>query len=190
MNAHRRDEPVVIDTAYSDTPAIDGGETAAQIFVGTKSLVTDVEGMKSDKQFVNILEDNIRHRGAPTKLISDRAQVEISAKVKDILRALCISDWQREPHQQHQNPAEQRRYQTVSRQHNTRQDWFSRLPLVVVSYVCLLSTQQRLWVVLFLSKYLLVQQTTSVHYYTPISRRTPERNAVVGWVLPNMLAIP
>jgi hypothetical protein len=66
--------------------------------------------MKSDKQFVNTLEDNIRRRGAPTKLISDRAQVEISAKVKDILHALCICDWQSEPHQQHQNPAE-RRYQ-------------------------------------------------------------------------------
>jgi RNase P subunit RPR2 len=48
--------------------------------------------MKSDKQFVNTLEDNIRRHGAPTKLISDRAQVAISAKVKDILCALCISD--------------------------------------------------------------------------------------------------
>jgi hypothetical protein len=108
LNVHRRDEPVATDTVDSDTPAIDGGQTAAQIFVGTKSLVTDVEGMKTVKQFVNTLEDNIRRRGVPTKLISDRAQVEISNKVKDILRALCISDWQSEPHQRHQNPAEHR----------------------------------------------------------------------------------
>ena len=47
-----------------------------------------------------------------SKLLSDCAQVEISKRVKDILRALCISSWQSEPHQQHQNPAE-RRYQTM-----------------------------------------------------------------------------
>jgi hypothetical protein len=39
--------------------------------------------MKSDKQFINTLEDNIHRRGgAPTKLISDHAQVEISAEKK------------------------------------------------------------------------------------------------------------
>ena len=56
--------------------------------------------MKSDKQFVNTLEDNIRQRGAMDKLLSDRAQVEISKKVLDILRALYIGDWQSEPHRQ------------------------------------------------------------------------------------------
>jgi hypothetical protein len=45
---------------FSDTPAINGGEKYAQIFVGTESLATDVEGMKTDGgQFVNMLEDNI-----------------------------------------------------------------------------------------------------------------------------------
>jgi hypothetical protein len=95
-------------------PSIDGGETMAQIFVGTETPVTDVEGMKSEKQFINALEDNIRRRGAPTKLISDRAQVEISDKGNDKLRTYHISDWQSEPHQQHQNPAK-RRYQTIKR---------------------------------------------------------------------------
>jgi hypothetical protein len=55
---------------------------------------------------VNTLEDNIRQRGAPNKLISDRAQVEISKKVLDILCTFCISDWQSEPYQQQQNPSE------------------------------------------------------------------------------------
>jgi hypothetical protein len=68
--------------------------------------MTDVEGMKTDKQFVNTLEDNIWCHGAPNKLISNHAQVEISYKLKYILRALCILDWQSEPHQQQQNPAE------------------------------------------------------------------------------------
>ena len=42
------------------------------------------------------------------KLISDRAQVEISNRVHDILHANCIDDWQSEPYHQHQNHAERR----------------------------------------------------------------------------------
>ena len=98
---------------YSDEPAVDNGSTAAVIFTGLDTQATDVYGIKTDRQFINTLEDNIRYRGAPTRLISDRAQVEISNKVLDILRTLCIGDWQSEPHQQQQNPAE-RRFQTVS----------------------------------------------------------------------------
>jgi len=70
--------------------------------------------MKSDKQFVDMLEDNIRKRGAMDKLISDSAQVEISNKVKVFLRAYCIDDWQSEPHHQHQNYAEWRIQQLKS----------------------------------------------------------------------------
>ena len=112
LNVHRRNEAVSMDTVYSDTPAIDNGATSAQIFVGTESLVTDVYGMKSDKEFVNTLQDNIRKRGAMQKLISDRAQVEISNKVLDIMRNFIIDDWQSEPYHEHQNPAEHR-YQTI-----------------------------------------------------------------------------
>jgi hypothetical protein len=69
-------------------------------------MVLDVYESKSDKDFVNTLEDQIRERGAPNKLVSDRAQEEISNRVKDITRALHIGTWQSEPKQQHQNPAE------------------------------------------------------------------------------------
>jgi hypothetical protein len=125
---------------YSDTPAIDSGVTVAQFFVGCDSMVCDIYGIKTDKQFVNTLEDNIRERGAPNKLISDRAQVEISEKVQDILRTLFIGSWQSEPHQQHQNPAE-RRFQTVKTAANTILDrtgapastW-----LLCLLYVCFL----------------------------------------------------
>ena len=41
-NVARRNEPVASDTVFSDTPAIGSGVTAAQFFVGTKSLVVDV----------------------------------------------------------------------------------------------------------------------------------------------------
>jgi hypothetical protein len=112
LNVRPRDEPVATDTIYSDTPAIDCGVTSAQLFVGTKTHTADVYPIKSDKQFVNTLLDNITQRGAPTRLISDRAQVEISERVKQVLRPLHISTWQSEPHQQHQNPAE-RQYQNI-----------------------------------------------------------------------------
>jgi hypothetical protein len=67
------------------------------------------------------LEDNIRRRGAPTKLISDRSQAEVSNKVKDILRSLYISDWQSEPHHQHQSACE-RRIQDLKHMTNTIHD--------------------------------------------------------------------
>ena len=120
-NVQRRQEPLATDTVYSDTPAIDNGCKVAQIFVGTESLVTDVFGMKTEKQFVNTLQDIIRQRGAPTKLISDSAQVEISNKVHNILRYLFIEDWQSEAYHQHQNPAE-RRYQDLKRIANRLMD--------------------------------------------------------------------
>ena len=111
-NVRRRNEAVATDTVFSDTPAVDSGVTAAQIFIGRSSLVADVYGIKTDKEFVNTLEDNIRERGAMDKLISDCARAETSSRVKDILRALVIADWQSEPYQENQNFAENR-YGTI-----------------------------------------------------------------------------
>ena len=78
----------------------------AQLFVATSSLVSDIYGIKTESQFVQTLQDVIRDRGAPTKLISDCAQVEISNKAKDILCHLHIQDCKSEAHHQHQNPCE------------------------------------------------------------------------------------
>src|SRR6478609_2890816 len=139
-NVHRRDEPVATDTVYSETAAIDSGITAAQFFVGTESMVCDVYPLKSDRQFVNVLQDNIRRWGAMSKLISDRAQVEISNKVQDILRNYIIQDWQSEPHQQHQNAAE-RHYQDAKRLANTLLDRTGAPPslwFLALTYVCLI----------------------------------------------------
>jgi hypothetical protein len=84
------------------------------MFVGTETLVTDVYGMKTGKQFVNSLKDNICKRGALSQLLSDRAQVEVSACVVGIFHALHIGQWQiSEPHQQHKNPCESRYQQTL-----------------------------------------------------------------------------
>ena len=93
-------------------PAVDSGDTEATIFIGHDMYVADVQGLKSDKQFVSALEDNIRKRGAMDKLISDRGMVGIAERTQQILHALCIGDWQSEPHQQHQNFAK-RRYNNI-----------------------------------------------------------------------------
>jgi hypothetical protein len=39
LDVQHRDEHVAMDTVYSDTPTIDGGEACTQIFVGTETLV-------------------------------------------------------------------------------------------------------------------------------------------------------
>ena len=114
LNVHRRNEPVATDTVFADTPDIEHGHVAAQFFVGTRSLVSDLYGVKTDGQFLQTLQDNVRKRGAPHQLVSDRAQAQTSKVVQDYLRWLYIDDWQSEPHRQNQNPAE-RRYQDIKR---------------------------------------------------------------------------
>ena len=121
FNVKRRSEHISTGIVYCDNHAVEDGSTCTQLFVGTKTLVTDVYGMKSDKEFVTSLEDTVRQRGAIDKLISDSAQSEVSTRVKDILRALFIDDWQSEDYHQHQNYAK-RRYKTVKRQTNTLLD--------------------------------------------------------------------
>ena len=90
LNIPRRHEAVATDTVFSDTPAVDSGVKQSQVFVGRDTLVADAYPMKSGKQFVNTLENNIRRRGAMDKLLSDSAKTEISNKVMDILRAYHI----------------------------------------------------------------------------------------------------
>ena len=102
VNVTRYNEPVACDIVYADTSAKIYVSTSAVIFVGVDTQVTDVYGIKTDKQFVNTLEDNIIERGAPIKLISDHAQVLVSNKIVDILCTRCIASWQSESHQQQQ----------------------------------------------------------------------------------------
>jgi len=140
LNVHRRQEDIATDSVFANCPAIDDGSTCAQIFVGCSSMVTDVKGMKSADQFINTLEDIIRERGAPTRLLSDRGKNQISEAARKILRTYFIGDWQSEPYQQHQNPAE-RRYQTVKNLTNIILDRTGALPstwLLCLEYVCTL----------------------------------------------------
>ena len=108
FNIPRRSEAVATDTIFSDTPAVDDGSTMAQFFCGRDTLVCDAYGIKSTKQFINTLSDNIRKRGAMDTLISDGGKYEISKRVTDLLHSLFIKDYQSESYHQHQNKAENR----------------------------------------------------------------------------------
>ena len=139
LNVPRRHESVATNTIFSDTPALDSCVKQAQVVVGRDSLVADVYQMKSGKQFVNILEDNIRRRGAMDKLLSDSAKIEISKKVMNILRAYHISNWHSEPYHQNQNPAEWR-YRTIKSwtKYSYEQVWCTCKLLVVMYDICML----------------------------------------------------
>ena len=112
-NVHRRHENVATDTVFCDVTAW-GGHTSAQVFVGRTSKYISIYGCSTDAEFVNTLNDEIRKRGAMDTIISDRAQAEVSNRVKSILRAYAIKDWQSEPHFQHQNYCE-RMYQEIKK---------------------------------------------------------------------------
>ena len=142
LNIPRRHEPVAPDTVFSDTAAVDSGVKQAQVIVGRDTLVADAYPMKSGKQFVNTLEDNIRRRGAMDKLLSDSATTEVSNKVMDILRAYHISNWHSEPYHQNHNPAEWR-YRTIKSWTNTvmnRSGAIANCWLLCLIYVCYLLT--------------------------------------------------
>jgi hypothetical protein len=139
-NVKRCNKPVNTDTVFSDTPAVDSGFTAAQLFVGRHSLVADAYGMKTDKEFVNTLEDNTREWGAMDKLISDCAKAKMGSQVKVILRALIIQAWHSEPYHQHQTFGENQ-YNTIKAASN-RVLSLSGAPantwLFALTYACLL----------------------------------------------------
>ena len=140
LNIPRRHEAAATDTVFSDTPAVESGVKQAQVFVGRDTLVADAYPMKSGKQLVNTLEDNIRERGAMDKLLSDSAKTEISNKVMGILRAYHISNWHSEPYHQNQNHAEWRN-RTIKSWTNTvmnRSGTPDNCWLLCLIYVCYL----------------------------------------------------
>ena len=107
LNVHRRNVEVATDFLFADVPFVDApGCTGAQTFVGRSSLLTHCYGFCSFSEFPNALPDNIRERGAMDILISNHANCEMSARLKDILQALVIGHQKSEPHCQHQNFAE------------------------------------------------------------------------------------
>ena len=92
LNIHWRKETVATDTIYFDVPSIASGSTQAQLYCGQKFLVWNVFGMKTEKHFVDILEDTNRQLGVMDNILSDSAQVEITGCVKYILHDYVIGE--------------------------------------------------------------------------------------------------
>ena len=102
----RCSEAVATDIIFSDTPAVDDGPTMSQFFCGHDIFVCDAYGIKSTKQFINTLSDNIRKWGAMDTLISDGGKYDISKGVTDLLHSLFIQDYQSESYHQDLNKTE------------------------------------------------------------------------------------
>ena len=169
----RRPEAIATDTVYSDTPAVDSWVKQEQLFVGKDSLVSDIYPMRSGMQFVNTLDDNIHRCGAMDKLISDSANNEMSHKVKDILRAYNISDWQSEPYHHNQHHAIWR-YRTIKAWTNTIMNRMVLLPIhcwLLPSNMCVTSlttSPQHHLVAKFSFRFCMVLPLISASYsYTP-----------------------
>ena len=76
-NIIRRNEKVMTDTVYFDTPAVDGGETAAQIYTGRSSEFTSVHVLKGESKddLLGTFQDRFRWHGAPHELGSNNVVV-------------------------------------------------------------------------------------------------------------------
>jgi hypothetical protein len=82
-NVDRRNEPISCDVITSNITAF-GAIKNVVIFVGQDSKVISVHhGIKLKSQFINTFEDEIRRRGAMSKLISDNGAEIISNRVQD-----------------------------------------------------------------------------------------------------------
>ena len=120
IHRHKAD---ATDLIFCDTPAIDGGETMAHIFVGVVSRLTDVFKAKTRgaETFLGALQDRVWIQGAPTKLLTDNAGMYQSWRITWYLYDIWTSLWQCETKHQHQNYAENR-YKLVKRMTNRVMD--------------------------------------------------------------------
>jgi len=80
LNVDHCNEAVATDTVFSDTPAIDNGATMAQNFYWSWNFCCWCLWYEVNGSVYKYLEDNIRKRGAMSKLISDWSEVELATK--------------------------------------------------------------------------------------------------------------
>ena len=140
MNVFRLQDDLLTDKISSNTPAIDGAFTDAQVFFGRKSHIIQICPITKSHKFVHCLQDFVMQWGAPLRLLGDHAKNQHSHQVVDYLRTLWIGYWCSEPYYKHQNMFE-RRYQTFKRIVNRTMDrtgtppelWF--LCMCYVAYV-------------------------------------------------------
>ena len=91
-NFYKSSEEVPTNIIYFNTQAVFDRHQCSQSFFGVKTRVADTRLMKTDTEFVNTFDDNIRSWRALEKLFRNRVQPEISKKVVEILMKSHIDD--------------------------------------------------------------------------------------------------
>ena len=80
-----------MDQIFSDTPAVDGGETSAYFFVGTKSHLVSVHKTKRSDEDAALesFQDRVRKYGRPKRLIADNAGLIMAIRSKEAKPESC-----------------------------------------------------------------------------------------------------
>ena len=121
MNVFRMQDDLLTDKIHSNTPSVEGGFTATQLYFGRKSHIIHPEPLSRKYTFLRGLQNFVTKWGAPLKLLADHINYHASFQVLDYLRMLWIPFWFSEAYYQHQNPFE-RRFQTFKRIVNRTMD--------------------------------------------------------------------
>ena len=97
-NVYRLNDKDSTDIIFFDTPAIDGGQTCAQVFTGRHSKFTSVHPIidTSAASILGAFQDCIRWHGAPEELGADNAEVYNNSKFFQYYLDLYIRLWQLE----------------------------------------------------------------------------------------------
>ena len=107
LRPHRINDTLFSDTFYSGIVSIRGYK-CFQMFAYKKSQMDVVQLMKREKEAIEKYEDTIIEYGAPTKTVTDNAQVMTGKGWRTVNRKYCIQTGKTVPYQQQQNYAESR----------------------------------------------------------------------------------
>ncbi len=107
LRPYRIDDTLYSDTFFSGITSIRGYK-CFQMFAYKKSELDVVKLMKREREAVEKYEDTIIEHGAPTKTVTDNAQVMTGVKWRTVNRKYCIKTGYTVPYQQQQNYAENR----------------------------------------------------------------------------------
>ena len=97
-----------MDTIFSDTPVVNGGQTAAQIFVGCYTKLVSIHPLHDtgEDEILGEFQDCVWWHGAYDELTGDNASVYNGSKFIKYVRDLYIQLWKSESYHQHQNYSE------------------------------------------------------------------------------------
>ena len=107
----RLKEAFSTDTFFSSIKAI-GGHKCIQLFVGNKRTLMVPYGMTTESEGPTKLQDFIRDWGAPSEIFRDNSKMQNSDAWKEIKRMYLIKNLTCEPHNQQQNKAERKKFES------------------------------------------------------------------------------